>query len=471
MEVYRFYVAGEAVEGGQRFAVHFPYDGSVVAQVCQPQEGDYERALTAAVAAHEDGPQPAHVRVAVLERAASLIESRARELAETITLEAGKVIRDAEVEVSRAANTLRLSADALRNLDQRVVRCDLAQGTHGRFGILMRFPVGVLFAITPFNFPLNLVCHKLGPAIAAGCPVVLKPSRKTPLSALELAEILYEAGLDRRFLSVLPSTAELAERYVGDGRFAALSFTGSSAVGWHLKSRFSGRRVTLECGGNAAAIVCADCDIEQAVARCAVAPFANAGQVCISLQRLLVERQIYDAFLERLLEKVRRLRVGDPRNAETNVGPMIDDASVKKAREWVEEALERGAKALTPFKVEGRLFAPLVLEDVAHDCRAWKDEIFAPVVCVEAFDDFAEAVRLVDESRYGLQAGIFTRDMRRILYAYRRINVGALLVNEVPTWRQDQMPYGGNKESGLGREGPLYALEELTEPRLLIINA
>ncbi|RKY15815.1 MAG: aldehyde dehydrogenase [Planctomycetota bacterium] len=471
MEVYRFYVAGEAVEGGQRFAVHFPYDGSMVAQVCQPQEGDYERALAAAVAAHEDGPQPAHVRVAVLERAASLIESRARELAETITLEAGKVIRDAEVEVSRAANTLRLSADALRNLDQRVVRCDLAQGTHGRFGILMRFPVGVLFAITPFNFPLNLVCHKLGPAIAAGCPVVLKPSRKTPLSALKLAEILYEAGLDRRFLSVLPSTAELAERYVGDGRFAALSFTGSSAVGWHLKSRFSGRRVTLECGGNAAAIVCADCDIEQAVARCAVAPFANAGQVCISLQRLLVERQIYDAFLERLLEKVRRLRVGDPRNAETNVGPMIDDASVKKAREWVEEALERGAKALTPYKVEGRLFAPLVLEDVAHDCRAWKDEIFAPVVCVEAFDDFAEAVRLVDESRYGLQAGIFTRDMRRILYAYRRINVGALLVNEVPTWRQDQMPYGGNKESGLGREGPLYALEELTEPRLLIINA
>jgi len=300
---------------------------------------------------------------------------------------------------------------------------------------------------------------------------VLKPSRKTPLSALKLAEILYEAGLDRRFLSVLPSTAELAERYVGDERFAALSFTGSSAVGWHLKSKFSGRRVTLECGGNAAAIVCADCDIEHAVARCALAPFANAGQVCISLQRLLVERQIYDAFLERLLEKVRRLRVGDPRNAQTNVGPMIDDASVKKAMEWVEEALERGAKALTPYKVEGRLFAPLVLEDVAHECRAWKDEIFAPVVCVEAFDDFAEAVRLVDESRYGLQAGIFARDMRRILYAYRRINVGALLVNEVPTWRQDQMPYGGNKESGLGREGPLYALEELTEPRLLIINA
>ena len=471
MDVYRFFVAGEVVGSERRFAVRFPYDGSSVAEVCQPEENDFEKAVSAAVVAHEDGPQPAHARVAILEKAAALIESRVNGLAQTITLEAGKVIKDAKVEVNRAANTLRLSADALRNLKQKVVRCDIAQGSEGRFGILMRFPVGVLFAITPFNFPLNLVCHKLGPAIAAGCPVVLKPSRKTPLSALKLAEILYEAGLDRRFLSVLPSSSELAERYVGDERFTALSFTGSSAVGWHLKGRFSGRRVTLECGGNAAAIVCADCDIERAVARCALAPFTNAGQVCISLQRLLVERHIYDTFLERLLEKVRKLRLGDPRNPETDVGPMIDDAAVRKAKEWVEEALERGAKALTPYKVEGRLFAPLVLEDVAHDCRAWRDEIFAPVVCVEAFDDFGEAVRAVDESRYGLQAGIFTRDMRRILYAYKRINVGALLVNEVPTWRQDQMPYGGNKASGLGREGPLYALEELTEPRLLIINA
>ena len=465
-----FYLCGETVESEQTFEVLFPYDGGVVATVCAPNEHHFEQALEAAVDAHKDGPQPPHRRLRILLAAADAIEKNLDELAETMVHESGKTIRDARVEVRRAANTLRISADALRSLAPKPTRVDLAEGTSGRIGLLTRFPIGPVLAITPFNFPLNLVCHKLGPAIAAGCPVVLKPTRKTPLSALKLAKILYEAGLEGRFLSVLPASADVTERFVGDERFAALSFTGSSAVGWRLKRISRARHVTLECGGNAAAIVCADADIHHAAQRCAIAPFANAGQICISLQRLLVERPIYDTFLEHLLERVAKLRVGDPRKEETDVGPMVDDAAVAKAKEWVEEALERGAKPLTPYKVEGRLFAPLVLEDVPHDCRAWCEEIFAPVVCIEKFEDFTEAVRIADEGPFGLQAGIFTRDMRRVFYALRHINVGGLLVNEVPTWRQDQMPYGGNKLSGLGREGPHFAVEGLTEPRLLVIN-
>lgn len=466
-----FLIAGEWLVGEKTFSVRFPYDGSVVEEVALPSEADFDRAVSIAADFFADAEvPPVYKRVGVLRRAAELVEKRAEEFAETLVMEAGKTIKDARVEVFRAAGTLRLCAEELLRLGGEVVEMETTPSAEKRYGIVRRFPVGVVLAITPFNYPLNLVCHKVGPAIAAGCPVVLKPSRKTPLSALMLAEVFLEAGLDGALLSVLPVESGVAEKFVGDERIAVLTFTGSSDVGWHLRSLTGTQRVILELGGNAGCIVCNDADIEYATERCVYGAFANAGQICISLQRLLVDSSILDSFLELFIEKMKRLKVGDPRNEETDIGSMIDEEAASRAKKWVEEAVEEGATLLTPLKVEGSIFYPLILTRTKASMRVWCDEVFAPIVVVERFNDFADAVRLVDESRYGLQAAIFTNDLRYIDYAFRKIRVGGLMVNEAPTYRQDSMPYGGVKRSGMGREGPRYAISEMTEERLVMLN-
>jgi len=466
-----FLLTGEWRSSERGFSVHFPFDGSIVEEMALPGEADFETAVRSADEFFRGAePPPVYERVAVLRRASKLLKGRADEFAETITLEAGKILRDARLEASRAAGTLHLCAEELLRLGGEVLEMETAPVAEKRYAFTRWFPAGVVLAITPFNYPLNLVCHKVGPAIAAGCPVVLKPSRKTPLSALMLAEVLLEAGLDGNFLSVLPAESEVAEKFVSDERIAILTFTGSSAVGWHLRSLTRKQRVLLELGGNAGCIVAADADVEFAVERCLYGAFGNAGQICISLQRLLVDSRIFDEFVKLFVDGVERLKVGDPRNPETDVGPMIDEGAAQRAKEWVEEALEGGAELLSPLKVDGTLFHPVVLTQTKPDMRVWSEEVFAPVVAIERFTDFDEAVRLVDDGRYGLQAGIFTNDLRRIEFAFRRIRVGGLMVNEVPTYRQDAMPYGGLKESGVGKEGPRYAIREMMEERLIMLN-
>lgn len=463
-----YLAAGRWVGDGPAFSVVFPYDGTPTAEVTRADFAAMQEAVTCAAAEFARNDFAPARRAGVLRRAALLLAERAEDFAQTIVAEAGKTIRDARVEVKRAAGTLRLSAEEAERLGGEVVALEHAAA--GRFGVVRRFPVGPVLAITPFNFPLNLVCHKLGPAVAVGAPVVLKPSRKTPVSALKLARLLIEAGLPERFLSVVPGSAEDADALARDARLAVLTFTGSAGVGWALKAASPARRVLLELGGNAACIVCADADLKRAVSRCVVAAFANAGQVCISLQRILVERPAYEEFLDEFCRKARKLRVGDPREEATDVGPMVESAAAERAAGWVEEALEGGATAYLPLEVSGTLFSPCVLGGVDERMRVWSEEVFAPVVCVEPFDDFAEAVRRADDGRYGLQAGLFTQNLRRVMYAYEKMRVGALLVNEVPTWRADAMPYGGAKDSGLGREGPRYVVEEMTEPRMLVLG-
>jgi acyl-CoA reductase-like NAD-dependent aldehyde dehydrogenase len=466
-----FILAGKHQKKRRTFPVVFPYDGSIVDRVALPDETDFGSALDCAIElVKKKIVLPVYKRAEILRRTAQLLEKKSESFAKTIVLEAGKTIRDARVEVSRAVTTLTLCAEEALRLGGEVLQMETSQNAEGYYGITRRFPVGVILAIAPFNFPLNLVCHKVGPAIAAGCPVVLKPSRKTPLSSLLLVESLLEAGLDGQFISVLPVESRVAEKFVSDERVALVSFTGSANVGWRLRALTKGQYITLELGGNAGCIICEDADIEYAVKRSLFGAFANAGQICVSLQRLLVERSVFSGFVERFIEETKRLKVGDPRNEKTDVGPMIDRESVERIKNWIEEAVQKGAKLLTPLRISGTLVHPLILTKTTPGMRIWEEEAFAPVVCVEPFDDFSEAVRRIDETRYGLQAGIFTNDFRRIEYAFKNIRVGALLVNEVPTYRQDATPYGGTKMSGIGREGPRYAIREMTEERLMVLN-
>ncbi|MCX7702542.1 MAG: aldehyde dehydrogenase family protein [Planctomycetota bacterium] len=464
-------VAGEWRDSERSFSVTFPYDGSVVDEVALPDRDDFDSALSCAYQVFKKKDiQPVYERIEVLRRAAQLVEKMASDFVETIVLEAGKTVREAQTEVSRAIATLTLCSEEASRLGGEVIQMEKSFSSRGYYGITRRFPVGVVLAITPFNFPLNLVCHKVGPAIAAGCPVVLKPSRKVPLSSLKLAEVLLEAGLDDRFLSVVPAESSVAEEFVSDKRVAFVSFTGSAEIGWRLRTLAEKQHVTLELGGNAGCIVCSDSNLEFAVKRSVYGAFTNAGQVCVSLQRILVEEAVFDEFVERFVEETEHLEVGDPRDEKTDMGPMISVDEAQRVKDWVNEDVQKGAELLTPLRVENTLFYPLVLTNTGVGMKVWDEEVFAPVVCVEMFEEFEEAVRRIDETKYGLQAGIFTSDLRRIEYAFKNIHTGALMVNEVPTFRQDGMPYGGVKMSGIGKEGPRYAIREMTEERLMVLN-
>ncbi len=455
--------------------VRHPYDGAPVAEVELATPEQVERAVAAAAAVRaEAAALPAHARAEALTHVAARLTERADEVARLITAESGKPVMWSRVEVTRATATFRWAAEEARRWSGDLQRLDADRGGDGRIGLVRRFPRGPVLGISPFNFPLNLVAHKVAPAIAVGAPIVVKPAPKTPLSALLLAEILAETNLPPGAVGVVVVPDAQAPALVADPRLPVVSFTGSGPVGHAIREAVPHKHVTLELGGNAAAMVCADwssdADLDFAAAR--IATFANyqAGQSCIAVQRVLVDRSVHEALLPRLVKAVEELRVGDPRDEATEVGPLIDEASARRVEEWVAEAVAAGARLLVGGVRDGASYAPTILADVPADARVAQEEVFGPVMVVSTFDGIDDGLATVNDSRFGLQAGVFTRDIQVAFRAHRELEVGGVVIGDVPSYRADQMPYGGAKESGVGREGVRYAMEDLTYERVLVMT-
>jgi acyl-CoA reductase-like NAD-dependent aldehyde dehydrogenase len=464
-------VGGRTVLSGDAVEIRSPWDGRLAAIVHRAGAQEVEEAITRSVRSFEETRRlPSWRRAEILEQISDSLLGRCDELARTIALEAAKPIKVARVEVERAAFTFKIAAEEAKRIYGEIVPLDWAPGTEGRTGQVHRVPLGPIAGITPFNFPLNLVVHKVAPALAAGNPIIVRPASQTPVSALELGRIAIEAGWPADGIAVVPSPTAVAAPLVEDDRVKLLTFTGSPSVGWALKGRAGRKRVTLELGGNAGVIVNADADVPFAAERAAWGGFVYSGQTCISVQRVFVHADVHDAFLAELLPRVAALEAGDPLDEATDVGPVIDDDASTRIGEWVDEALAGGATALAGATHEGRLWQPTVLTGVEETMCVSCREAFAPLVVVSPFEHVDEAIAAVDRSDFGLQAGIFTRDWPTIRRAFDRIEVGGLVVNDVPTFRIDHMPYGGVKQSGFGREGIRYAIEEMTELRLLALN-
>jgi acyl-CoA reductase-like NAD-dependent aldehyde dehydrogenase len=459
-------IDGDWVETGAWLDVRSPYSGEVVGRVAKGGRAEAQRAVDAASRALES-PLPAHKRAEILVKVAGLIGRRHEEVARTISEEAGKPIKTARVEASRAMSTYTFAAVEARKLSGEMVPMDAAQAGEGKLAFTVRKPIGVVGAISPFNFPCNLVAHKLAPALAAGCPVVLKPASATPLSALLLAELEQEAGLPAGWLNVLVGPAsEIGDVLVEDERVKLITFTGSGEVGWKLQERSPRKRVKLELGNSTPVIVAEDADLESAAAKLAANAFAFAGQSCISVQRIYVHRSRFDAFLELFVPKVDALKVGDPADDDTDVGPVIDEDARTRLAEWIAES---GGEVRTGGEQDG-LLKPTVLANVPDEAKISCEEAFGPVVVVNPFDRFDEAVDRANGTRFGLQAGVFTRSLDAALDAADRLEFGGVVINEAPTFRSDQMPYGGVKASGNTKEGPAWAVREMTEERLVVIQ-
>ncbi len=462
------YLAGEFVEAGSPLEVRDPATGELIESTFQAGPDELERATASAVAAFEQTRRLAsYERRDALAHVAACIERDADELSTLLSRESGKPIRDARGEVARGALTFRTAAEEALRINGEWLPLDWAAANRGRHGIVRRYPIGPVAGISPFNFPLNLAAHKVAPAIAAGCSIVLKPPSKDPLSMLRIARYLAETDLPKGAVSILPMDRPTGDRMVADDRFKLLSFTGSPSVGWKMKADAGRKKVVLELGGNAGAIVDETADLGRAVDRLVFGAFAYAGQVCISVQRIYVVRAVYDEFERRFVERVRAVKMGDPLDPETDLGPMVDQAAVDRTHEWVREAVEGGARALTGGEPDGQSYPPTVLVDVPRDARVCGEEVFAPVVNLFAVDSFEDALREINDSRFGLQCGVFTSSLDRTFAAHDELEVGGVIVNDVPTWRTDAMPYGGVKDSGLGREGLRWSIEDMTEPRLL----
>ena len=468
-----FLLCGKEWIEGEALDVRSPWDQGLVGRVTVATRADARQAVRHAVASlRRTRALPRWKRREILEDvAAALIEQRER-FAQLIVAEAGKPIRLARIEVDHAVLTFKTAAEEASRTGGESIPLDLMEGNEGRWGLVQRFPIGPVLAITPFNYPLNLVAHKLAPAMAAGCPVILKPASKTPFTALALGEVILKAGWPAEALAVLPlsnaDTAWLAEREDG---IKLVSFTGSSKVGWELKAHSGRKRVLLELGGNAAMIVCGDWpDLDEAAVRTAHAAFGYAGQSCISVQRVFVERRIFQTFLWKVVEATAMLAAGDPTVEATEVGPLIRLADAERVEAWIKEAVEGGAKLVAGGERHGSVVTPAILTGTNAGMKVRDEEAFGPVIAIEPYDDFEQALADVNHSKYGLQAGLLTRDIGRILTAYRELEVGALIVGDTPSWRLDPMPFGGVKDSGLGREGVHSAIEEMTEPHMLVMT-
>jgi acyl-CoA reductase-like NAD-dependent aldehyde dehydrogenase len=462
-------IAGEWIETGDWLEVRSPYSGDVVGRVAKGGAEEARRAVDAAARALAD-PLPAHKRAEILVKVAGLIGRRHEEIARTISDEAGKPIKAARVEASRAMSTYTFAAVEARKLAGEMIPMDGAQAGEGKLGFTLRRPIGVVGAISPFNFPCNLVAHKLAPALAAGCPVVLKPASQTPLSALLLAELEEEAGLPAGWLSVVVGPAsEIGDVLVEDERVKLITYTGSGDVGWKLQERAPRKRVKLELGNSTPVIVAADADLDAAATKLAANAFAFAGQSCISVQRVYVEEPAFDAFVKAFVPKVEALKVGDPADDATDVGPVIDEDARARIGSWIEEAQASGGKVLAGGET-GELLKPTVIAHVGDDQKVSCEEVFGPVVILNRAGSVDEAIERANGTRFGLQAGIFTTSLDTALRAAEQLEFGGVTVNEAPTFRSDQMPYGGIKASGNTKEGPAWAVREMTEERLVVIQ-
>lgn len=463
-------VGSEWRETPNRLPVTNPYSGDPIADVSLAGPQDVEEAITLSQRSFLTlARSSSYTRATALQRLAAKVTEQREALAQTICLESGKPVTDARREVDRAIQTFSIACEEAKRVPGEVIPMDISPGMERRLGLCQRVPIGPVLCITPFNFPLNLVAHKVAPCLAVGNPVLLKPAPQTPLTALRLGQMVQELDLPTGTLSVLPCEHALAESMVRDSRIRALSFTGSAAVGWSLKEKAGKKRVVLELGGNAAVIIEPDADLHAAAQRCTAGGFSYSGQTCISVQRVYVHEAAYDEFLKLLLPLVESLPTGNPSDDATVIGPLITEHAAVRVETWIQEAVRQGARVMTGGTRQGALIAPTVLTDVQPDMNVSCQEVFGPVITLSRYQDLDQAFAMVNDSSYGLQAGVFTRDVDSIFRAYQSLDVGAVLANDVPTFRADHMPYGGVKDSGLGREGVKYAIEELTEQKLLVL--
>ena len=470
-EPHKIFLAGRWVESPDVLVIENPADPSTPAgSTYTATDAQYDEAVEAAVAAFEVTRKlPAYERGRILREISAGIRARREEIGRLIALESGKPIRDALVEVDRATLTFRLGAEEAERMTGELIPLDLMPASKDRIGITRRFPIGPIAGISPFNFPLNLAAHKIAPAIASGNPIVLKPPSKDPLTMLAVAEIIEAAGVPAGSVSILPMTRELGDRMVADPRFKLLTFTGSPSVGWRMKERAGKKKVVLELGGNAGVIVDKSADLDWAIKRCLVGAFAYAGQVCISVQRAFIHEDVWDEFMGRFVEGARALKVGDPLDPTTDLGPMVDENAAGRTQRWVDEAVALGGTLLLGGKADGSFFPPTILTDVPPTAQVCSNEAFAPLVVAFPFRDFDEAIAGVNDSMFGLQTGVFTNDLAGAWRAFSELEVGGVIVNDVPTYRIDHMPYGGVKDSGLGREGLRYAIDDMTEIRIMVL--
>ncbi len=468
---YPYYIANEAQTPNTDLIVRNKFTSEVVAKVPLADAAAIDRAIGAAVeAAPACRKLPSFRRTEICAHMARRLMQRQEEFAHVLAVEVGKPIREARGEVARAIETFQTAAEEATRLYGEYLPLDVSPRAPNCQAIWRRFPVGPCALISPFNFPLNLSAHKIAPALAVGCSFVLKPASDTPISALLLGDLLAETDLPKGAFSILPASRQVADRLVTDDRLKLVSFTGSPEVGWDLKNRCGKKKIVLELGGNAGCIVDRDSDLEHVVGRLIVGAFYQSGQSCISVQRIFVHEAIYPELKKRLIEAARRLRTGDPLDEDTFLGPLISEADARRVEQWTQEAVREGARLLCGGRRNGALFEATLLENVPDRCDVSCREVFGPVAILEPFIDFAEACRRVNASRYGLQAGVFTRNLHSAFYAFNELEVGGVVINDIPSFRVDAMPYGGVKDSGLGREGLRFAMEEMTEMRLLVLK-
>ncbi|MDF1781485.1 MAG: aldehyde dehydrogenase family protein [Alcanivoracaceae bacterium] len=470
-ETYPYYLANEAVYANTDLEVTDKYSGKVATRVAMADAKTIDEAIAWSVKAEKAMAQMApYERQAILNHCVKRFQERFDELALALCIEAGKPIKDAKGEVTRLIDTFRVAAEEAVRIDGEVLNLEISARAKGYRGFIKRVPIGPCSFISPFNFPLNLAAHKVAPAIAAGCPFVLKPASRTPIGAIIIGEVLAETDLPKGAFSVLPCHRDGADLFTEDDRFKLLSFTGSPAVGWDLKARAGKKKVVLELGGNAACVVDEDADLDDAVERIVFGAFYQSGQSCIGVQRIYGHAKIYDELKSRLVERTKQLKKGDPKDEDTFIGPMISEGEATRLHNWVLEGVEKGGTLLVGGEREGAMLDPTLMENVPDECAVVAEEAFGPVAILEKFDDFDAVLKRVNDSVFGLQAGIFTRDIYKAQQAWDELEVGGVIIGDVPSWRVDNMPYGGVKDSGLGREGIRWAIADMTEERLLVIR-
>ena len=468
---HKFLVGGEWRTSSEKEVISNPYNGLPVTEVFQAQKKDMEDAISAAERAFEVTKSlPSYKRAEILLKVAEDITRRKEELAILMATESGKPIQYCRTEVERAILTFTIASEEAKRVSGEILPLDLASHSERRYGLVRRFPIGPVSGISPFNFPINLIAHKVAPCIATGNTMVLKPPPQCPTTGLTLGEIVLNAGAPPGTFNVLPCSISVGEQLATDGRFKMLSFTGSPKVGWYLKSRAGKKKVLLELGGNAGVIIDRTADLDLAVKRTTVGSFANAGQICIKVQRIYVHTDIYKEFESRFLEMTKKFKVGDPLDDDTVVGPMVDLPAAERVESWIQEAIEGGARVLYGGRKDGAMIQPTILTNVKRDMKVHSQEVFGPVVTLDSFTLFEEAIEKMNDTIYGLQAGVYSNDFSNIFSAYEKLQVGGVIVNDYPTYRIDNMPYGGIKDSGFGREGLKYAMEAMTESKLLALN-
>lgn len=469
MKDYPLLIGGKEVTTKNHLNVLDPYDNGIVGKTYLAGTSELENAVSAAESCKDELWQlPTHVRSAALRQISDELNARMEELALLLAAESGKPLKYAKGEIARAVQTFKIASEEARRLPGEVMQLDTTPAGENREGIVKYFPVGLVAGISPFNFPMNLVAHKIAPAIAAGCPIILKPASATPLSALELAGIVNKTDLPKGAITVLPMDRETGNQLVTDERFKLLTFTGSPAVGWKMKEQAGKKRVVLELGGNAGVIITEGTDIEAALPRLLMGAFAYSGQVCIHAQRFFVHHSLFDEFCKKMKAGAESLKWGSPLEADTDISSMIDAANTHRMDEWLKEATEAGAKVICGGFEKNGIYAPTILTNVKKEMRVCSEEVFGPIITVESFDEFENAIDRLNDSRFGLQAGVYTDSIAEMNLAFKNIECGGVIINDVPTFRMDQMPYGGIKDSGFGREGLKYAIMDMMEPKILV---